>query len=57
MRIKQSAAVITMLLSSGEAIRVHEAPVAKNATALATPANSGLVTLEAQIEKHHKNKE
>ena len=55
MRIKQSAAVITMLVSSGEAIRVHEAP--QNATAFATPANSGLITLEQQIEKHHHNKE
>lgn len=35
---------------------MQEAP-AKNVTALATPANSGLVTLEANIEKHHKNKE
>lgn len=54
MRIKQSAAVVTMLLATNQAIRIQDAPAAnKNQTA---PANSGLVTLEAQIEKHHANK-
>ena len=54
MRIKQSAAVVTMLLASTQAIRVHDAPANKNGTA---PADAGLVTLEANIEKHHTNKE
>jgi hypothetical protein len=54
MRIKQSAAVVTMLLASNQAIRMHDAPASnKNSTG---PANSGLINLEAQIEKHHANK-